>query len=83
MRYNLLAWENSEKYITFPVPIEEIHKIKCKYRYDDKKRETCGIKYKDCKWCLEYTNVIDDLIEYKYLCCNNSCQKRFNKEAIF
>ena len=24
---------------------EEIHKIKCKYGHDNKKRETCGIKY--------------------------------------
>ena len=35
---------------------EEIDKIKCKYGYDEKKIETCGIKYKDCKCCLEYTN---------------------------
>ena len=25
---------------------EEIHRIKCKYRHDDKKSETCGIKCK-------------------------------------
>ena len=25
---------------------EVIHKIKCKFEYDDKKRKTCGIKYK-------------------------------------
>ena len=36
--------------------VEEIHKIKCKYGYDDKKFEICRIKYKDCKCCLEYTN---------------------------
>ena len=25
-----------------------IHKVKCKYGHDDKKCETCGIKYKAC-----------------------------------
>ena len=30
----------------------------------------CGIKYKDCQYRLEYTNVKDDLILWKYLCCN-------------
>ena len=41
---------------------------------------TCGIKYKDCKCCLEYTNLKDDLILYKYLCCHRNHQnvkKRF------
>ena len=28
---------------------EGICKIKCKYRHDNKKWNTCGIKYKDCK----------------------------------
>ena len=27
---------------------ERIHRIKCKYGHDDKKCETCGIKYKHC-----------------------------------
>ena len=35
---------------------EGTHRIKCKYGHDDKKCETCGIKYKYCE---------DDLIEYK------------------
>ena len=29
---------------------EGIHKIKYKYRYNDKKCEYCGIKYKYCNW---------------------------------
>ena len=29
--------------------VKEIHKIKCKYRHDNKKQETAGIKQKDCK----------------------------------
>ena len=104
--------ENTEKYITFTVTIEEvrridkngeeitknicyilqfidsatfmasalsnlvnnlserIHRIKCKFGHDDKKCETCGIKYKDCDCFLEYMNYKDGLIEYKCLCCN-------------
>ena len=33
---------------------ERIHKIKCKYGNSNKKYETCGIKYKDCWYFLEY-----------------------------
>ena len=40
---------------------ERIHKIK--YGHHNKKRETCGIKYKNCGCCLECTNIKDDLIE--------------------
>ena len=32
------------------------------------KCETCGIKYKYCKYYLDYTNIKDDLIAYKCLC---------------
>ena len=32
-----------------------IHKVKCNYGYDNKKCKTCGMKYKDCGCCLEYT----------------------------
>ena len=53
-------------------PAEGIHKINCKYGHDDRKCKTCGIKYKDCEYCLEYTNVEDDLIEYKCLYCNKN-----------
>ena len=52
---------------------EKIHKIKCKYRYNDKICETCRIKYKDCQCCLRYTNDKGNLIEF--LCCNNFYQK--------
>ena len=51
---------------------EGVQRIKCKYRHDDKKFETCGIKYKYCKCFLEYINFEDDLIEYKCLRCNKS-----------
>ena len=52
--------------------IEEIYKIKCKYGHDYKKCETCEIKFKGCEWFFEYTNVKYNLIECKYLCCNNN-----------
>ena len=107
--------ENTEKYITFTVPIEKevtridkneeeitknissilqfidsarfmasslsnlvnnlserIHRIKCKSGHDNKKCETCGIKYKHCDCFLEYKNFKDDLIEHKCLICNKS-----------
>ena len=35
---------------------EGIHKIKGKYGHGNKKCKTCGIKYKDCVYCLKYTN---------------------------
>ena len=58
---------------------EGIHKDKSKYKHDHEKCETCLIRYKDCKSCLEYTSVKDDLIRYKCLCCNKNYQKRFNE----
>ena len=48
---------------------EGIHKIKCKHGHNNKKCETCRIKYKYNKCFLEYINFKDDLIEYKCLCC--------------
>ena len=65
---------------------EGIHRIKCKYEYNDKKCETCGIKYKHCDCFLEYTNFEDDLIEYKCLSCNKIYQRLFDeklKEIFF
>ena len=34
-----------------------VHKIEYKYGHDNKKWKACGIRYKDCGCCLEYTNV--------------------------
>ena len=42
---------------------ERLHRIKCKLGRDDKKCETCGIKYKYCHCFPECTNFKDDLIE--------------------
>ena len=65
---------------------ERIHKIKFKYRYDDKNFQTCRNKYKYCDCFLEYINFKDDLIEYKCYCCNKIYQKKFDeklKEQFF
>ena len=42
---------------------EGVHKIKCKYRQNDKKCETCGITFKHCNCFPEYMNFKVDLIE--------------------
>ena len=44
---------------------EGTHKIKCKYRHDDQKIETCEIKYKDCERFFKNTIAKGDLIVYK------------------
>ena len=44
---------------------EGIHRIKCKYRHDDQKCETCRIKCKYCNYFL--TNLKDDSIVDKCL----------------
>ena len=58
---------------------ERICRIKCKYGHDDKKCETCRIKYKYCDCVFEYTKVKDGLIKYKRLCCKKSYQRKFDK----
>ena len=62
---------------------ERIHKIKCKYGHNDKKCETSGVKYKYSDCSLEYINFQDDLIEYKFLCCNNNYQENFDEKERF
>ena len=57
-------------------PAEGIYKIKCKNKHNNKKCETCGIKYKNCDCFLKYTNFKDDLKEYKCLSCNKNYQKK-------
>ena len=51
---------------------------KWKLGNDDKKCETCGIKYKYCNCFLEYTGFKDDLIEYKCLFGNKKYQHKFD-----
>ena len=44
---------------------------------------TQGVHKLNCKnynmGCIEYTNVKDNLIEYKCLCCNKNYQIRFDE----
>ena len=60
---------------------ERFHKIKCKYGHEDKKCETCGIKYKYCNCFLEYKHFEDDLVEYKCSLCNKNCQRKFDEKV--
>ena len=59
---------------------EGIHRIKCKYKHDNKKCETCGIEYKYCDCFFEYPNFKNDLIERKCLCCNKNYQNKFDEK---
>ena len=61
--HNLLITLDLKKYLVSSLSnlvnnvAEGIHKIKCKYEDNDKKCETCGIKYKDCDCFLEYNKL--------------------------
>ena len=46
-----------------------------------KKCETDRIKYQYCNCFIEQTNVKDDLIEYKCLCCNKNYQHKFDEKS--
>ena len=59
---------------------EGIHRMKCKFGDDDKKCQTCGIRYKYCNCFLEYKTLKDDLIEYKCLYCNKNYQHKFDEK---
>ena len=43
---------------------ERIQQTKFQKEHDNKKCETCGIKYKDCERFLECTSFKDDLTEH-------------------
>ena len=58
---------------------EGVHKIKCKNEHDNEKYEKCGIKYKDYDCFFEDANFKNDLMEYKYLCCNKNYQEKFDE----
>ena len=53
----------------------------CKNECDNKSGKMCEMKYKDCKFCLEYTDVRNDLILDKCLCCNRNYQKKFDESV--
>ena len=56
-----------------------IHRIECKYGHDNKKCETCRIKYKDCECFLGYKSFNDNLIKHKCLFCNVNFQVKFDE----
>ena len=56
------------------------HRIKCKLGHDDKKCETCEIKYKYWDSFLETANFKDDLIEYICFCCSKNYQDKFHEK---
>ena len=58
---------------------EGFHRIKCKSRRNDKKCETCGIKYECCGCFLEYTNFKNNLIEC--LCCTKNYHYKFDENV--
>ena len=59
---------------------EKIHRINLKFGHNDKKCWTCEMKYKYSDSFLEYINIKDDLIEHKFLCCNNNYQHKFDEK---
>ena len=79
--YNLLItqdlWQVCDLINNFS---EGIHRIKCGFRHDHRKCETCAIKCKYCDYFLEYINFKDNLVEYKCLCCNNNYQHKLDEK---
>ena len=59
---------------------DRLHRTKCKLEHDDKNCEECRIKYKYCHCFLEYTNLKDDVIEYKCLVCDTNCQRNLEEK---
>ena len=58
---------------------EGIQRVKFKYRHDDRKCQTCRIKYRHYDCFFEYAKIKDDLIEYKFLICNRNFQIKFDE----
>ena len=56
-----------------------IHKFKFKYGHDNEKCETCGIKYKDCECCFEYTRVKNGFKGYKVCVVKRVMKKKLMK----
>ena len=61
---------------------EGTHRIKGKNEHDNKKFETCGIKYKNYECYLEYTSFKNELIENNFLGCNKNNQKKFDETLM-
>ena len=61
--YNLLTVQDLLQAHYQVLSIIYLKELKFKYGHDDKKCETCGIKYKYCNCFLEYRNFKNDQIE--------------------
>ena len=59
---------------------EGLHRIKCKFEHDDKKCQTCEIKYEYSDCFFQYTNFKGDVIEYKCLNYNKSYQQKLDEK---
>ena len=58
---------------------EAIHILKRNYGHGNKKWTTYKIGYEDSECCLEYTDIRDELILCKCLCCKTKYQKGLMK----
>ena len=58
---------------------EAIHILKRNYGHDNKKLKIYKIGYKDPECCLEFTDIRDELILCKCLCCKTKYQKSLMK----
>ena len=59
---------------------EGIHRIKCKYKHDDKKCETCELNISIATVFLNTQILKNVLIEYKCLYCNKNYQQKFEEK---
>ena len=48
------------------------HKINSTYGNDNSKCVKCKTKYKDCEYYVEYTNIKDGVLIYRYFFCNRN-----------
>ena len=84
--------ENSEKYITFSVPIKKkIENKDIEIRFmatslsklvDNLTEDINGDKCVDCKSDLSYMKVIDEALIFRFFNCKKNYKKEINKELI-
>ena len=83
--------ENTEKYITFSVPIKKkienkdieiTYKIKFIHSYRFMTKSLSNNKCVDCESCLDYIKTKDEKLIFKCFNCETCYRKKFNKELI-
>ena len=65
-------------YYNLLIAQEGTHRIKCKYRHNDKNVRLVELDLSIATVFFECINFKGDLIEYKCLCCNKNHQHKFN-----